>query len=38
MVLTAEELTLGQGKDILPAANELLRLYYDWSISGSHTP
>ncbi len=37
MVLAAGGLTLGQGKDILPAANELLRLYYDWSISVPHT-
>ena len=37
-MLAAGELTLSQGKDVLPAADELLRLYYDWSICGSHTP
>lgn len=37
-MLASGEHTLGQGENILPTANELLRLYYDWGISCSHTP
>ena len=37
-MLPSWKLTLGQGENILPAANELLRLYYDWGIRSSYTP